>query len=268
MFIFFCNEWNLFTINLKINAMRIVYLLFFILLIVSCKDKTGTSFSAQEIVDRSILVSGGDLYKTSDITYKFRDFSYASEWKDGSRVLKRIKLTDSTRVLDVKTSQGLERFVNDSLVPLKDSIANVYGNSVNSVHYFANLPYGLNDPAVKKEFLGEVAINGKDYYKLKVTFDQKGGGDDHDDIYLYWFNKETFKPDYLAYKFYVDGGGIRFRVAYNERYIGGIRFVDYENYEASKEETSIYEVDSLYKKGQLRLLSKIELVDVSVEASD
>ena len=122
---------------------------------------------------------------------------------------------------------------------LKDSIANVYANSVNSVHYFANLPYGLNDPAVNKEFLGEVAIKDKEYYKIKVTFDQKGGGKDYEDIYLYWFNKETFKPDYLAYKFYVDGGGIRFRVAYNERYLGGIRFVDYENYEASREETSI-----------------------------
>ena len=47
---------------------------------------------------------------------------------------------------------------------------------------------------------------------------------------MYWFNKETFKPDYLAYDFHTDGGGVRFRKAYNERYVDGIRFVDYENY--------------------------------------
>jgi len=67
------------------------------------------------------------------------------------------------------------------------------------------------------------------YYKLKVTFDQDGGGDDFDDTYVYFFNKATFKPDYLAYDFHVNGGGMRFREAYNERYVNGIRFVDYNN---------------------------------------
>jgi hypothetical protein len=248
--------------------MKVVSLLTLVLLIFSCKEQARTTLSAQEIVDKSILVSGGEQYKTNDIFYKFRDYQYASEWKDGDRILKRIRLTDSTKVVDVKGSRGFNRFVNDSMVPLKDSIANLYANSVNSVHYFAYLPYGLNDPAVNKELLGEVTLRGKDYYKVKVTFDQKGGGKDYEDIYLYWFNKETFKPDYLAYRFYVDGGGIRFRAAYNERYLGGIRFVDYENYEATVADDEFYDVDVLYERNQLKLLSKIELEDISVSASN
>ena len=248
--------------------MKVVSLLTLVLLIFSCKEQARTTLSAQEIVDKSILVSGGEQYKTNDIFYKFRDYQYASEWKDGDRILKRIRLTDSTKVLDVKGSRGFNRYINDSLVPLKDSIANLYANSVNSVHYFAHLPYGLNDPAVNKELLGEVAIRDKEYYKVKVTFDQKDGGKDYEDIYLYWFNKETFKPDYLAYKFYVDGGGIRFRAAYNERYLGGIRFVDYENYETATGDSAFYDVDVLYEKDKLKLLSKIELEDISVTASN
>ncbi|MCK0136713.1 DUF6503 family protein [Arenibacter sp. S6351L] len=248
--------------------MKVVSLLTLVLLIFSCKEQARTTLSAQEIVDKSILVSGGEQYKTNDIFYKFRDYQYASEWKDGDRILKRIRLTDSTKVLDVKGSRGFNRYINDSLVPLKDSIANLYANSVNSVHYFAHLPYGLNDPAVNKELLGEVAIRDKEYYKVKVTFDQKDGGKDYEDIYLYWFNKETFKPDYLAYKFYVDGGGIRFRAAYNERYLGGIRFVDYENYETATGDSAFYDVDVLYEKDKLKLLSKIELEEISVTASN
>jgi len=248
--------------------MKVISLLTLVLLIFSCKEQARTTLSAQKIVDKSIVASGGEQYRTKDISYKFRDYQYASEWKDGDRILKRIGFTDSTKVIDVKSSRGFNRYINDSLVALKDSIANLYANSVNSVHYFAHLPYGLNDPAVNKELMGEVVLNGKEYYRLQVTFEQDGGGDDYDDIYLYWFNKETFKPDYLAYKFYVDGGGIRFRAAYNERYIGGIRFVDYENYHASQEDTTIYELDSLYGRGQLKLLSKIELDDISVVASD
>ena len=248
--------------------MKVVTLITLVLLFFSCKEQARTTLSAQEIVDKSILVSGGEQYRTNDIYYKFRDYEYASEWQDGKRILKRIRLTDSTKVVDVKGSKGFSRFINDSLVPLTDSIANLYANSVNSVHYFAYLPYGLNDPAVNKELLGEVTVRDKEYYKVKVTFDQKDGGKDYEDIYLYWFNKETFKPDYLAYKFYVDGGGIRFRAAYNERYHGGIRFVDYENYAASLGDSAFYDVDVLYEKKKLKLLSKIELKDISVTASN
>ena len=248
--------------------MKALYLLALVFVVVSCKGEGQSTLSAQEIVDRSISVSGGELYTTNDIFYKFRKYQYASEWKNGGRILKRIGLTDSTKVVDVKGAQGFERFVNDSLVPLKDSIANLYLNSVNSVHYFAYLPYGLNDGAVNKELLGEVTIRDKEYYKVKVTFDRQGGGKDYEDIYLYWFNKETFKPDYLAYKFYVDGGGIRFRAAYNERFVGGIRFVDYENYGASLEGTTFNDVEQLYERNKLKLLSKIILEDISVKASN
>lgn len=248
--------------------MKVVYFFPLVLLLVSCKEKVPTGLTAQEIVDKSISVSGGGHYGNSDLSYQFRDYQYVSEWKGGKRILKRIGYKDSLKVEDVKGLQGFDRFVNDSLVPLRDSIANLYANSVNSVHYFAYLPYGLNDPAVNKELMGEVAIRGKAYYKVKVTFDQKGGGKDYEDIYLYWFNKETFKPDYLAYRFYVDGGGIRFRVAYNERYLGGIRFVDYENYKAPPGDSNFYDVDVLYENNQLKLLSKIELEDIRVKASD
>ena len=122
----------------------------------------------------------------------------------------------------------------------------------------------MNDAAVNKEFLGETEIKGADYYKIKVTFNQAGGGDDFDDTYIYWFNKETFKPDYLAYDFHVDGGGMRFREAYNERYVNGIRFVDYKNLKPKNSNATILQIDSLYTNNQLELLSKIELKNVSV----
>lgn len=247
--------------------MKFSYALAVVLMILSCKDKTKTTLSVQEIVDRSIEISGGERYKTSDISFKFRDMRYASEWKGGGRILKRSKKTDSMEMVDIRTNQDFTRLVDDRVVSLNDSLANLYANSVNSVHYFANLPYGLNDPAVNKELLGVTTIKDRKFYKVKISFDQKGGGDDYDDIYLYWFDKETFKPTYLAYQFHVNGGGIRFRAAYNERYIGGIRFVDYENYEASADRTSIYDVDSLYGLNRLNLLSKIELEHINVSAS-
>ncbi|MFK7812476.1 MAG: DUF6503 family protein [Maribacter sp.] len=231
----------------------------------SCIDAPKKALSAQEIIDKSIDVSGGvDLYEKSIIAFKFRDREYISEMNGKRKTLKRIQKNDTLDLLDVLSPEGFKRFENDSLVSVHDSMATKYGNSVNSVHYFSKLPYGLNDPAVHKELLVETEIKGKPYYKVKVTFNQIGGGDDFDDTYVYFFNKETFKPDYLAYDFHVDGGGMRFREAYNERYIGGIRFVDYKNMKPIEASTSVLEVDSLFNNDKLKLLSKIELKNIKV----
>ncbi|UII75615.1 deoxyribose-phosphate aldolase [Flagellimonas sp. HMM57] len=228
------------------------------LLTLACKENK-TSLTVQEIVDKSILDSGGERYNNHSTSFFFRNRKYSSESGNGGKVLKRISFIDSITITDVKTRNGFRRYVNDSLVNLSDSIANRYSNSVNSVHYFARLPFGLNDNAVKKELLGEETIKGKEHYKVKVTFDQNGGGDDFDDVYVYWFDKKTFKPNYLAYDFHVNGGGQRFREAYNERYINGIRFVDYNNFKSKSKETSILDIGKLFEKGELELLSKIEI---------
>ncbi len=231
---------------------------------ISCKQKEATKISAQDIVDKSIAVSGGDLYKTSDISFDFRDRKYMLQRIDGKKILKRINKNDTLDIVDVKTAQGFERYVDGKLTQIPDSLANSYASSVNSVHYFAYLPYGLNDQAVIKEYLDEVVIKDKKYHKIKVTFKQENGGEDFDDVYIYWFNTKTYKPDYLAYEFHVNDGGLRFREAFNERIVNGIRFVDYLNLKPINDNQSIYGIDSLFEKGELEVFSKIELENITV----
>lgn len=235
-----------------------------IVILASCKPYKKEVVIAQAVIDKSIKVSGGELFENTIRTFTFRDHNYVSENGKGEQVLKRILKNDTIHILDIRTNQNFKRYVNDSLVQLQDSMASKYANSVNSVHYFAGLPSGLNDPAVHKELLGEATLKGKLYHKIKVTFDQSGGGDDFDDTYVYWFNQETWKPDYLAYEFHVDGGGMRLREAYNERYVNGIRFVDYNNYKTKDRKTSILKIDSLFEAGSLQFLSKIELKNIQV----
>lgn len=244
--------------------MQRIFLLLFVLLSIACKETSKEELTAQEIVDKSIAASGGVLYNDHGTSFIFRDKEYVSRNENGKRVFERISRLDSVTITDVKKDNGFERFMNDSLVAVPDSMAVKYANSINSVHYFVRLPFGLNDAAVNKELLGKESIGGKEYYKIKVTFDQQGGGDDFEDTYLYWFDTESFKPDYLAYDFHVDGGGQRFRKAYNERYVDSIRFVDYENYKPKTKDSDILEIAKLYDKGELELLSKIEIMDIKV----
>lgn len=242
------------------HRIPLVCLLF---LLFACKQRQQVELSPKEIVDKAIAVAGGERYRDNAISFRFRNRTYSKEPSDTGVLLKRITITDSDTITDIKSGNDLKRLVNNTMVLLADSMAIKYGNSVNSVHYFAYLPYGLNDKAVNKELLGEVLVGEKTYYKIRVTFDEQGGGDDFEDVFVYWFNKDTFKPDYLAYEFHDDGGGSRFRKAYNERYVNGIRFVDYYNY-APPEQVAPEKLDQMYEAGQLRLLSNIELRDISV----
>jgi hypothetical protein len=217
----------------------------------------------QDIVDKSIEVSGGNLYKSCNISFTFRDIRYEMQNANGRKILKRIIKKDSTEILDILKHNSFERYINGNLVNVADSMATKYSNSINSVHYFAYLPYGLNDPAVNKKLLGETQLGVNKYYKVEVTFDEEDGGEDFEDIYIYWINKETFRPDYLAYEFSTDGGGSRFRKAFNERVINGIRFVDYKNYKAA-DNISVYNLEALFKSKELELLSTIRLENISV----
>ncbi|WP_347922086.1 DUF6503 family protein [Pontimicrobium sp. SW4] len=243
---------------------HILYSLVFVLVITSCKQEK--LLTAQDIVDKTIEVSGGEKFKTSTILFDFRDIHYKAIRNNGIFQYERI-INDSLGLIkDVLSNDGFKRYIDEKEVAVVDSMAAKYTRSVNSVHYFSVLPFGLNDAAVNKEYLGEVIIKDKNYYKIKVSFSQDGGGDDYEDVFVYWIGKEDFKVDYLAYS-YMDSPtdlGLRFREAYNERYVNGLRFVDYNNYKPESEITDLFILDSLFNSGKLKLLSKIENVNIEV----
>ncbi|MDG3581971.1 MULTISPECIES: DUF6503 family protein [Galbibacter] len=227
---------------------------------VSCSRKE----DASAIINRSIEASGMNKLDNKKISFVFRGKTYKSFRSNGRFELERIT-KDSLTITDILTNNGFTRLVNGDKIQLADTTASKYENSVNSVHYFAYLPYGLNGKAVNKELLPSVEIKGVAYYKIKVWFDQEGGGKDYEDKFVYWINKENFKVDYLAYSYHVNEGGMRFREAYNRRNVNGIDFVDYNNFKPKSAKASLFQLDSLFQAGGLELLSKIALKDVKVE---
>lgn len=139
--------------------------------------------------------------------------------------------------------------------------------TVNSVVYFATLPLSLRDPAVKTRLLANETIAGRTYHRLEVTFEKEGGGSDYDDRFLYWFRAGSYEMDYLAYRYLRDGGGVRFRVAKNPRSVHGVRFQDYDNYEASLT-TKLDELPDSFEQGKLKKLSEILTENVCVKPKD
>jgi len=229
----------------------------------SC-ESSKKELTANEIVKKAIKVAGGNKLDRSSYSFQFRDIQYHAARYNGYYSLIREFHKDSVGfVQDYIDNNGFERYIDEKQVMLADTTAAKLSASVNSVHYFAILPHGLNDAAVNKQLIGKVTIKDVPYYKIKVTFNEEGGGEDFEDEFIYWIQTKTFKVDYLAYSYQEeDGVGFRFREAFNERYVAGLRFVDYNNYKSEAEGVSVEDLDDLFEKQQLKLLSKIKLENI------
>jgi len=240
---------------------KVLYALLVIFGLVSCNTNLN---DPQKIIDKTIEASGGKKYLNSTIEFDFRERHYMAQREGGKYSYERITKDSTNTIRDIIANEGFKREINNKPVEVADSMKVKYTASVNSVVYFALLPYGLNDAAVQKKFLGKTNIENVEYYVIEITFAQEGGGEDHEDVFLYWINKKDFTIGYMAYSYEEpDGIGLRFRKAYNPRTVNGILFLDYINLKP-KAETQITSLEELFKKGELQELSKIELINIQV----
>ncbi|MEQ9468231.1 MAG: DUF6503 family protein [Ekhidna sp.] len=234
-------------------------------IITACSAPTPT---AQSIVDKAIEFSGTEQLRNAQASFNFRNITYKYIMEDGRFIYSRTQIdTLGNEVKDVLSNDGLFRYINEEISNISEEKRAAYTSSVNSVIYFAFLPLWLNDEAVNKTFLGEVSLEGKDYYKIKVTFDADGGGEDYEDVFIYWFDTEDYSMDYLAYSYNEEdeGTGMRFRVAYNPREINGVIIQDYRNLKPKvKGSVPLEEIDQAFVDGKLEELSLIELEDVVI----
>ncbi len=244
-----------------------IFLLMLFLLFACGKAKHSPSIlsKAQAIINKTIAAHGGEKYANATIEFDFRGRHYKSRRKGGQFQYERIFQDSSdNKIHDILNNDGFSRTINGTMIALSEKDIARYSNSVNSVHYFLLLPYPLNDPAVNKKYIGEVSIKNQPYHKILITFQQKGGGKDFEDEYVYWIHKENNTVDYLAYNYQIEGGGARFRAAYNPRMVGGIRFADYINYKPMHKTLEVATFDRLFEQDSLKELSRIDSENIKV----
>jgi len=212
---------------------------------------------SQKIINKTINAHGGDLYDSAYYSFVFREKTYQFKNDGNSYIYTKTSTIGSDTIIDSLVNNHFKRTVNGKKISLsKKEIASGTG-AVNSVVYFATLPYKLKDQAVNSKYIESSMILDKNYDVIEVTFSKDGGGEDYDDAYYYWINKKTKKIDYLAYNYTVNKGGVRFRSAFNRRVVAGITFQDYINYKAPVG-TALKDLATLYEAGKLKELSKIK----------
>jgi hypothetical protein len=232
------------------------------LLSVACSS----SPDAQRIIDTAIENHGGSQFERIHLSFDFRNRHYTYQRQGGQFRYTREFADSSGQVTDILSNAGFTRLISGDTVSLPDERQKAFTNSVNSVLYFAVLPYGLNDAAARKTYVKETELKGEPYHLIRVHFEQDGGGDDYEDEFLYWIHTQKHTMDYLAYRYHTEGGGLRFREAINARKLGGIRLQDYLNYKPLSPEATLDSLGALFARGELELLSEIELINPQVTA--
>ena len=229
--------------------------------------------AAAAILDSARAAHGAPVLDRAVVRFGFRGDAYRLRHEDGQFHYRRT-YTDSLGrsvtegIATQAGSIGTYRAVGGDTVSLSASEREAVETTVNSVAYFSLLPEPLSDPAVQPTYSGRDTIDGVPYHRVRVTFQQEGGGADWQDVFLYWFRADTYTMDYLAYA-YGQGpdeeAGTRFREAYNVRQVNGVRMADYYNYTVdtlSAEQMTRY--PDLLAQDAVRLVSRIELDSIRV----
>ncbi len=216
---------------------------------------------AQTILNETIKAHGDGLYSSANYSFEFRGNKYSFK-NNGTNYEYRKQINkEGVFVEDVLKNNKFSRLIDAKPSELSNKEIKSGTGAINSVIYFATLPYKLNDKAINVKYIEETSIKDIIYDVLEITFDKEGGGEDHDDEFHYWINKETKKIDYLAYNYKVNKGGVRFRSAYNKRVVGGITFQDYINYKAEVG-TPLKDLPRLFEANKLKEISKIKTENI------
>lgn len=256
--------------------MRLSAVAFALLLVVtgacqrSAEEPPNDPLSASTIIDSAIVAHGGPVLDRAEVTFTFRGDHFRLRHDEGRFHYQRTATDSLGRTIEEGlTNDSLYRRVDGKSVALSEDEREALDTRVNSVAYFALLPYRLRDPAVISRYSGRDTIDGVPYHRLRVTFQQEGGGRDWEDVFMYWFRTDTYTMDYLAYAFGLgpeEEPGTRFREAYNVRDINGVRVADYYNYTADPfSPDQLHRYPDRWANEKLDLVSRVELDSVQVQ---
>ena len=221
----------------------------------------------QYIVDRAMEAHGSAHLNQAIIEFDYRGKHFKATRNDGLFSYERT-YTDSTgTVREVLNNDEVFKEIDGERVELTEKKRYSIQETLNSVVYFGFVPFFLNDSAVQKNYLGETIVEDAPYLLVEITFSQENGGPDYEDRFVYWFNKDTYTMDYLAYDFHINDGGTRLRKAYNIRTVEGVRISDFYNYSSEvlpQPGTPIETYGDVLTRGDAKLLSEINLENVTI----
>lgn len=223
----------------------------------------GDAAPGARLVQRVVDAHGAARLGDASVDFVFRGTPYRMT-RSGGRY--RYERWPGPRQHEVLTNRGYRMLVDGEPAKLSKAMMAARAQDLNSVVYFASLPYPLLDPAVRPQRAGRQTVDGIEHDVLEVRFAEAGGGEDHDDVFRYWLDPESGRMRYLAYAFARSGGGVRFRAATATQTVGGVTFVDWTNFGVDDPKVPLESLPDRWAQGALPELSDVAVDGVQVTA--
>ncbi len=229
--------------------------------------------SPDGIIALSVDAHKAHLLNNAEVTFDFRDRHFSITRNNGMfRYSREYTDTLGRNVVEFMDNEAVGREIEGQVIQIDSLESEKIQVAINSVVYFASLPLPLQDPAVIARRLEDEQVGDSLYHRIEVTFEKEGGGLDYQDRFVYWINSDTKLIDLLAYYFYTDEGGSRFRSVINRRVSPeGIVINEYDNFATVGGDLPIDEIQNyaqLWKDGRLRHVSQILVNDLEINVLD
>jgi len=249
----------------------IKYLGIFILLFsfFSCKEESKRTavVDADTLLENTINAHGGNLYKNSIISFKFKSFNYTLKRDDNDYEYQMIR-EEKDVLKEAKTfNGGFEYFEDGEQKELSARLSSMFTNRINSMAYWIYIPYEFSTNDAIKEYIGKDVLRGNEYHKLKITYRQFEGLPEDDRIYILWIDTKKFEIDFVAVGNLNDTNGKKFYAAGNKRKIKGMLFSDYEMYntKTKSKEINFEDLGTSYNIGAMLRDNIVTYENISVE---
>ena len=246
--------------------MKLKFIIVLFLTFTSCRDDA-TQINAKQLLEKTIIASGGDKFFNSKIQFDLDILHYDIYRKNNISNFEITRQVDSIVYKATYNNGDMAYYVNDEKQEKSMSSILFLNTYLKGFIYLSSIPHILKQNSVLLSRLNDVKIENTNYYTLYVTYKElEDYPQAQDEFYLY-INPETNYIDFYAQKHYLTGDKMLFKKAINSRTINGIRFSDYKVlYLKSKTNNyALKEFYKLYNKNELTTHGEIKFQNVEVE---
>lgn len=256
-----------------------------VLLTFSCRNESNTTskvdtnqkqeqkipkigFDSDSKSEKALITLGEEMgdkkRETATITYRRQDTTIQINRNCGwFEIQKTFDTKDDEKLVSAIDNSGFTQVMGEKERQLSPAQIVRETTALNRELFYAELPFGLNSPTIRKKSIGEVEIDSIGYEKIKFAFLEENYSDQTQLVEgVLWLNKELSDIDFIAIRFDADNK-LEFAKRIAKRTVEGIEFADYEVYEA-KEELVLEDMATNYAEKKLTKKETIHYEDIQV----
>lgn len=222
----------------------------------------------QYIIDQAFKAHGSKVFDQSIIEFRIGKRNYKSTRENGEYRYERFWDSLGVTLHDDLTRRGITRHFDQTQALLDTKKIDELSSSIRNLFFLFSIPFGLNEPQIIKEYLGEVILVEKPYHKIRISF--KLNPNDrtiYDNEFVLWIHKTRFTIDYLSFKLSEPNDkSLRFRQAVNPRKVEGLLIQDFKEFKPIQDSIEIApaDLDQAWIGKQLQEWSGIKLEQVKI----